>query len=101
MPAKRTRVQSGWSLPKLALAGLGVATIVLGVVVFSIASPSPHFYIELFLALPLIWLGSAMLALGIILQGKPFALVIRAAAWALLALVIGTGIVGVVSWITS
>lgn len=98
MPTQRSRGQHHWSAPKLALAGLGVIAIVLGIVLYSIAHPSPHFYIELFFALPLMWLGSGMLALGIVLQGKPFPLVIRVVGWALLALVIGVGIAWVVSW---
>ena len=84
-------------MTKFALAGLGVVTIVLAIFVFSIASPSPHLYVELFLGLPLVWLGLGMLALGIVL--RHFVLAIRIAAWALLAVVIGTSILGILWWL--
>ncbi len=99
LPAEPARGQRGWSLTKFALAGLGVVTIVLAIFVLSIASPSPHLYVELFLGLPLVWLGLGMLALGIVLQGRHFVLAIRIAAWALLAVVIGTSILGILWWL--
>lgn len=83
-----------WSRWKIAVVFAGLAAVVFAVALISWASPSPHGYIEFLVGFPLLLLGFSISGLGIVLQGRPFGLLLRSWGW-----VSFLGGLGLLTWI--
>jgi hypothetical protein len=70
---------AGWFL-----LGAGVAVFFMGAWVFSWASPSPHGYIEIFFAVPLMSIGGILAAVGLLISHRRLSRLMRILAWLLL-----------------
>jgi hypothetical protein len=64
--------------------GGGVAILCMGIAIFVWARPSPHGYIEIFLAVPTMSVGGAIAALALLMSSRRLSRPARIFAWLLL-----------------